>query len=349
LEHMAANGTDNSIVQVDADTYAVAYRGKMGDGFITTFTISSNGSSITEVASYEYDTSDASYNSLVQADTDTYVLAYTGPDDDGYISTFSISSNGSSITEVLDLEHDTDKGRHNSLVQLDSDTYVLAYEGLNSDGFIKTFTVYSDGSLPVELTSFELISTREEDITLQWITESEINNLGFILDRRTPNTDWTQIASYITDQELQGQGSVSHQTIYTYTDNTVINNETYDYRLADVDHDGNVEYHSTQLMGISISSTLPEQYVLYQNYPNPFNPVTKIRYDLPDDAYVTLTIHDMMGRRVRALVDGPQTAGNRSIQWNGTDEQGRFIPAGLYLFSISLGQFNETSKMILLK
>jgi len=235
------------------------------------------------------------------------------------------------------------------MVQLDSDTYVLAYEGLNSDGFIKTFTVYSDGSLPVELTSFELISTREEDITLQWITESEINNLGFILDRRTPNTDWTQIASYITDQELQRQGSVSHQTIYTYTDNTVINNETYDYRLADVDHDGNVEYHSTQLMGISISSTLPEQYVLYQNYPNPFNPVTKIRYDLPDDAYVTLTIHDMMGRRVRALVDGPQTAGNRSIQWNGTDEQGRFIPAGLYLFSISLGQFNETSKMILLK
>jgi len=110
-----------------------------------------------------------------------------------------------------------------------------------------------------------------------------------------------------------------------------------------------VEYHSLQLMGLSISSTLPEQYVLYQNHPNPFNPVTKIRYDLPDDAYVTLTIHDMMGRRVRRLVDGPQTAGNRSIQWNGTDEQGRAISAGLYLFSISAGQFNETRKMILLK
>ena len=349
LEHMAANGTDNSIVQVDADTYAVAYRGKMGDGFITTFTISSNGSSITEVASYEYDTSDAYYNSLIQIDSDTYILAYSGPGDDGFIRTFTISANGSSITEVVELEHDTDKGRHNTLVQVDTDTYALAYEGHNSDGFIKTFSFQTDGTLSVELTSFELSGTRNDGISLQWITESEINNLGFILERRTPKTDWVQIASYVTHQELQGQGSVSHQTIYTYTDSSVNVGETYDYRLADVDYDGNVEYHSLQLMGLSISSTLPEQYVLYQNHPNPFNPVTKIRYDLPDDAYVTLTIHDMMGRRVRALVDGPQTAGNRSIQWNGTDEQGRFIPAGLYLFSISLGQFNETSKMILLK
>ena len=207
----------------------------------------------------------------------------------------------------------------------------------------------SDASLPVELTSFELMSTREEGITLQWITESEINNLGFILDRRTPTTDWTQIASYITDQELQGQGSVSYQTIYTYTDNHVQENETYDYRLADVDHDGNVEYHSTQLMGVSISSTLPEQYVLHQNYPNPFNPVTTIRYDLPDDAYVTLIIHDMMGRRVITLVDGPQTAGNRFTQWNGTNEQGRGVSAGLYLYTIQSPRFIKTHKMVYLK
>ena len=348
-KHDNDQGIYNSIVQVDSDTYALAYSGNGDDGFITTFTISSNGSTITDVAILEHQTIKAQYNSIVQVDSDSYLLAYSGYNDDGYIVSFTISSNGSSITEVMDLEHDTDKGRHNSLVQLDSDTYVLAYEGLNSDGFIKTFTVLSDGTLPVELTSFELISTREEGITLQWITESEINNLGFILDRRTPTTDWTQIASYITDQELQGQGSVSHQTIYTYTDNHVQENETYDYRLADVDHDGNVEYHSTQLMGVSISSTLPEQYVLHQNYPNPFNPVTTIRYDLPDDAYVTLTIHDMMGRRVITLVDGPQTAGNRFTQWNGTNEQGRGVSAGLYLYTIQSPRFIKTHKMVYLK
>ena len=61
--------------------------------------------------------------------------------------------------------------------------------------------------LPVELTSFELLETRNDGITLQWITESEINNLGFNLDRKTPITDWSQIASYVTHPALQGQGS----------------------------------------------------------------------------------------------------------------------------------------------
>ena len=59
------------------------------------------------------------------------------------------------------------------------------------------------------------MSTREGGITLQWITESEINNLGFILDRRTPNTDWTQIASYITDQELQRVSSTTLQKTHS--------------------------------------------------------------------------------------------------------------------------------------
>jgi hypothetical protein len=102
-------------------------------------------------------------------------------------------------------------------------------------------------------------------------------------------------------------------------------------------------------MGVSTSSTLPEQYVLYQNYPNPFNPVTTIRYDLPDDAYVTLIIHDMMGRRVITLVDGPQTAGNRFTQWNGTDEQGRPVTSGVYLAVLRDGTSIDIQKMILLK
>ena len=195
----------------------------------------SDGSSITKVATIEHNTSDASFNSLIQVDSDTYVLAYSGTGEDGYIATFTISSNGATITEIDEIEHDTEKGRYNSVVQVDSDTYALAYAGLNSDGFIKTFSIQSDGTLPVELTSFELLETRSEGITLQWITESEINNLGFNLDRKTPITDWSQIASYVTHPALQGQGSVSHQTIYTFTDNTLQENKFYDSRLSNMD------------------------------------------------------------------------------------------------------------------
>ena len=348
LEHQTSKAGYNSIVKVDADTYALAHSGPNEDGFITTFTVPSNGSSITEIATIEHNTSDALYNSLTQVDSDTYVLAYSGPNEDGYISTFTISSNGSSITEVDEIEHDTDKGRHNSIVQIDSDTYALAYEGLNSDGFIKTFSVLSDGALPVELTSFELLETRNDGITLQWVTESEINNLGFNLDRKTPITDWSQIASYVTHPALQGQGSVSHQTIYTFTDNTVYEDESYDYRLSDVDYDGNVEYHSLQLMGLT-SSNVPEQFILYPNYPNPFNPVTTIRYDLSKESFVDITIYDMLGNVVHNLVNTSESPGYKSVQWNARDKQGRAVSAGLYLYTIRAGQYSKTNKMVLLK
>ena len=228
-----------------------------------------------------------------------------------------------------------------------NDTSTNSHNG-SSNGNPTYTNVNADLTLPVELTSFELLDTRNGGITLQWITESEINNLGFNLDRKTPITDWSQVASYVTHPALQGQGSVSHQTIYTFTDNTVLDNESYDYRLSDVDYNGNVEYHSLQLMGVS-SSNIPEQFVLYPNYPNPFNPVTNIRYDLPDDAHVTIAIHDLIGREVIRLVDGPKTAGSRFTQWNARDEQGRAVSAGVYLYKIQAGDYNKTNKMVLMK
>ena len=348
LEHQTSKADYNSLEKVDSDTYALAYSGPSIDGFITTFTVPSNGSTITEIATIEHNTSDASFNSLIQVDPDTYVLAYSGTGENGFIATFTISSNGATITEIDEIEHDTEKGRYNSIVQVDSDTYALAYAGLNSDGFIKTFSIQSDGTLPVELTSFELLETRNNGITLQWITESEINNLGFNLDRKTPITNWSQIASYVTHPALQGQGSVSHQTIYTFTDNTVQENESYDYRLSDVDYYGNVEYHSLQLMGVS-STNIPEQFILYPNYPNPFNPVTTIRYDLSKESFVDITIYDMLGNVVSNLINANQSSGYKSIQWNATNNQGKPVSAGVYLYSIEAGKFRQTKKMILLK
>jgi len=143
FEHDAAQAIHNSLVQVDSNTYALAYTGADGDGFITSFTISSDGSSITEVAGaiLEHDDGDGQYNSLVQVDSDTYALAYAGDDKNGTISTFTISSDGSSIDEVSSFLHDTPRGIHSSIVQVDSDTYALAYASDSRIGYISTFTI----------------------------------------------------------------------------------------------------------------------------------------------------------------------------------------------------------------
>jgi len=85
------------------------------------------------------------------------------------------------------------------------------------------------------------------------------------------------------------------------------------------------------------------------NYPNPFNPVTTLRYDLPKDELVTITVYDMLGNVVNNLVNANQFSGYKSVQWNATNNQGQSVSAGVYLYSIEAGEFRQTRKMILLK
>jgi hypothetical protein len=94
---------------------------------------------------------------------------------------------------------------------------------------------------------------------------------------------------------------------------------------------------------------LPIAYTLHQNYPNPFNPITSLRYDLPEQARVTLTIYDLMGREITQLVNTTQEAGFRSVKWNATDSFGKPVSAGVYLYQIRTDGFVQTKKMVLLK
>ena len=102
-------------------------------------------------------------------------------------------------------------------------------------------------------------------------------------------------------------------------------------------------------VGIDINSVFPKQMVLYPAFPNPFNPVTILRYNLPKDGLVNITIHDMMGRIVRTLENSKQAAGLKSIQWNATNDVGHPVSAGPYLYTITSGYFKQTKKMVLLK
>ena len=94
---------------------------------------------------------------------------------------------------------------------------------------------------------------------------------------------------------------------------------------------------------------LPSIFYLFQNYPNPFNPITSLRYDLPEDGLVNITIYDMMGRIVKTLVNSSQTAGYKSIKWNATNDRNESVSAGLYLYTIQAGELRQTKKMVVLK
>ncbi len=106
-------------------------------------------------------------------------------------------------------------------------------------------------------------------------------------------------------------------------------------------------YEASQLS--SNDRMLPTRYQFYQNFPNPFNPITTFRYDLPEDGLVNITIYDLLGNEIKNLVKRNQLTGYKTINWDATDNQGRQISAGVYIYSIEAGNFRQTKKMVFLK
>ena len=108
-------------------------------------------------------------------------------------------------------------------------------------------------------------------------------------------------------------------------------------------------YSESFVLRKSGSSILPHTLSLLPAFPNPFNPVTTIRFDLPEQAFVTLTIYDMLGKKIIQLMNTTKEAGFKSIQWDATDSMDRPVSAGVYFYQIQAGEFVQTRKIVLLK
>jgi len=98
-----------------------------------------------------------------------------------------------------------------------------------------------------------------------------------------------------------------------------------------------------------VEIVLPEKFALGNNYPNPFNPMTTIEYDLPEDAKVTLTVYDIIGREVARLVNATNPAGFYKVIWDGKDKSGNLVSSGVYIYRIQAGSFTQTRKMVFIR
>lgn len=102
-------------------------------------------------------------------------------------------------------------------------------------------------------------------------------------------------------------------------------------------------------VAIDETEVLPAAFKLSQNYPNPFNPSTMIEFELKKDAYTKLSVYNMLGQRVRNLVDQKQTAGRHLVQWDGMDENGKAVSSGIYFYRIEIESFSAAKKMLLIR
>ena len=151
---------------------------------------------------------------------------------------------------------------------------------------------------------------------------------------------------WITNSLSRSYGHIlrsNHDVIIVGVNTVKIDNPNLDCRLP-----GMIDRSPIKVI-IDTNLTTPLNFSLHQNFPNPFNPVTSLRYDLPEEGIVNITIYDMMGRIVKTLVNSAQTAGYKSTQWNATNDRNESVSAGLYLYTIQIGEFRQTKKMVLLK
>jgi len=135
------------------------------------------------------------------------------------------------------------------------------------------------------------------------------------------------------------------------------------HKTIDADDDSKIRISRTYLSNGSAgeirtegnsSSLLPTTFTLHQNYPNPFNPTTKIEFDIgsANDAatkHVTLDIFNILGRRVRTLIDDDLASGSHTVTWDATDDHGRGVATGIYLYRLEVESEHQTKKMLLLK
>jgi hypothetical protein len=203
------------------------------------------------------------------------------------------------------------------------------------------FTVgeQNSGALPVEL--IELLATEQQgDILVSWKTATETENYGFYVQRSEPldaevvDTTWTDLTF------ISGAGTVTQQQEYRFIDTEVEMAGDYAYRLLQEDYDGQIHI----LGPVMVQKTAPISSKLLPNYPNPFNPTTNIPYTLSSISKVNITVYNILGQRIKTLVNTQQQPGTYQVKFNADN-----LSSGIYFIRMIAEGRVMTRKMLLIK
>ena len=187
--------------------------------------------------------------------------------------------------------------------------------------------------VPVELTSFTA-SVKDAGVLLEWTTATEINNMGFEIQRNL-SAVWETIGF------IEGNGTTTEIKNYQFFNDLSEFNSSIklEYRLKQIDFNGVFSY--SDIVEVEF---VPENYSLSQNYPNPFNPSTSISFTLIKSTFVTLKIYNILGNEMTTLVNQAMPGGKHKIKFDAKN-----LPSGVYLYTLTAGDFVDTKKMLLMK
>lgn len=280
-----------------------------------------------------------------------------------YGSSTYISASSASLTSLMRIKLEVSASGSSSLAWPDSvpdinnvfrDLVVNdVYESLvTANATESTSIVYSNSGDPALPVTLSQLSAQYVDnkVAVSWVTESETENLGFVLKRAIKYSDdelseYTVVSSYLYNDDLIGAGTTAEQHVYSYYDSDVKPGVNYSYILVDVDYNGDTEEHGP--VSIIIPENLlfvSDDYNLGVNYPNPFNPSFTIPFELMTGMNVNIAMYDITGKKVMAIANGYFEPRQYQLRVNASD-----LNSGIYFIRTMIGDQVQTQKMTLLK
>jgi len=260
------------------------------------------------------------------------------------ISSTSVPSSGRhlSLSWVSDNDNAKDLANAQTFISLNSGSTWSVIGAVQNASVTRTVTIttaqfgdftVSDAStpLPVELVSFTA-KQLDNNIILNWKTATEINNLGWNIEKYSNNA-WQKIVF------ISGSGNSSSSKEYSYIDNK-ISSGINKYRLGQLDKDGKINI----LNSVDVNGTLNITSYNITNYPNPFNPSTSIRFEVPEKSFINISVYNALGQKVIDLVNETFEKGIYERNFNASD-----LSSGIYIYKLNAGKYNISKKMLLVK
>ena len=179
-------------------------------------------------------------------------------------------------------------------------------------------------------------------VLIQWNTASEVETVGFNLYRSdVEEGPFEQINQAI----IPASSDPFTGSSYSYRDYDTEAGNTYYYKLEDVSINGKTKFHPP----VSATAPSPEKHELFPNYPNPFNKSTVFKYQIPVKTHVIIEIFNVLGRKIRTIIDENKEIGFYTVSWDGLDSHGLPVVSGIYFYHMSTNSFRTTRKMTVIR
>lgn len=210
-----------------------------------------------------------------------------------------------------------------------------------------------DPTLPVTLSSFAATIYSVNMVKIAWIAESETEHAGYNLYRSEVQELAT--ASVLNNALITEGSQNGSQRHYQYLDSEVYAGASYYYWLESRSLNGEISFYGPVSVKILADDSQPEmpeiplQTRLFSAFPNPFNPNTTLRYSLSEPGQMQLVIYNLKGQIIQTYSREHSAAGYYQVHWDGRDQSGKPVAAGIYFYRMQCGDYHSTKKMLLSK